>query len=180
MRSKKNIWYLTTRNYTFYWTGSDFFSIHKGLCHHISPSSLSVWQPLPCGRVMGLLESLVRSRCVQAQVQGLVMKTGSVAQWGSVTKPQGTDRSAECSMFLLIIQVTTESRTCSWSFLLLLCLITCWYEVVYTITFCCWPSAVIIPAGSGFADEKRNMSIKENNLEVSNMQRTTCSRSLLA
>lgn len=28
---------------------------------------------------------------------------------------------------------------------------TCWYEVVYTMTFCCCPSAVIIPAGSGFA-----------------------------
>lgn len=59
---------------------------------------------------MGLLESLVRSRCVQAQAQALVMKTGSVAQWGSVTKPRGTDRSAECSMFFLLILVTTESK----------------------------------------------------------------------
>lgn len=48
------------------------------------------------------------------------------------------------------------------------------------MTFCCWPSAVIIPAGSGFADEKRNVSFIENNLEVSNMQWTTFSLSLLA
>lgn len=48
---------------------------------------------------------------------------------------------------------------------LVVCGCTCWYEVVYTMTFCCWPSAVMIPAGSGLADGGRKVYVKETGLQ---------------
>lgn len=79
------------------------------------------------------------------------MKTGSVAQWGFARYSKHS-WTWGVVMSILLIQIRKETLDLL-QLLYSTVWFTCWYEVVYTMTFSCWPSAVIIPAGSGFADE---------------------------
>lgn len=120
---------------------------------HPLPPCLSVWQPPPCG--------------------GLGRQPAST---GPGLKPQVFRLGIEASSWKLDLlhggNLEHRHRWFSWrhhsdqywnsvSCCCLAVAFTCWYEVVYTMTFCCWPSAVMIPAGSGFADVGEKMDFNQ-------------------
>lgn len=102
----QNIWYLTTRNYAFYSTGSDFLCTWVGgvLTHTTPPPppapslcdqmTLTLWRGVNGGGwVWGLGEGMGgggssgehRPLC-SGSGKGLVMRTGSAVRWGSATQ----------------------------------------------------------------------------------------------
>lgn len=115
----------------------------------------------------------VKIRCwfLHVTTQHIFRRTGAVARLGSA--PEETQKHhSKCLKSVLSIFISNK-----WGYRWKIksdvfdrkehgSTLTCWYEVVYTITFCCCPSAVMIPAGSGFAEEEKYLVIDCVNLNV--------------